>query len=129
MLAEATERLAQAVEKTVPGWVERCVRSRSADAPLGDAPEEAARWAAASIRDLGGRTPLEVLRIAVRYPTAVLKEAGVPPVERDDFSRERFPDDVYDLTPMSFGDVSPELADVGIVWGAARAMDHRRSHS
>lgn len=129
MLAEATERLAVAVEQTVPGWVERCVRSRSPDAPVGDAPAEAARWAAAAIRDLGGRTPLQVLRTAVRYPTAVLKAAGVPPVERDEFSRERFPDDVYDLTPMSFADVAPELAELGIVWGAARAMEHRRSHS
>lgn len=127
--ADAAEALAAAVERDLPGWVERCVRSRSSSAPLGDAPAAAASWAAGALRDLRGRTPLEVLRAAVRFPTEVLAAAGVPQVERDDFARERFPDDVYGLTPASFAEVSPEAGELALVWGAARVIEHKQAHS
>ena len=71
-------------------------------------------------------TPLTLLRQAVRYPTRVLQDAGVPPVVRDRFSEEAFPDDLYDLSPASFADFSPDLAELGIRWGAAKAFEHRR---
>ncbi len=32
-----------------------------------------------------------------------------------------FPDDDYDLTPASFGDLDPALHEPGLVWGAAKA--------
>jgi hypothetical protein len=73
-------------------------------------------------------TPLALLRQAVKYPTEVLRSAGVPPVERDRFSVEAFPDDDYDLSPISFADVDPALADAGIAWGAAKAFAHKRRH-
>jgi hypothetical protein len=73
-------------------------------------------------------TPLALLRRAVRYPTEVLRSAGVPPVERDRFSIEAFPDDDYDLSPTSFADVDPALAEAGIAWGAAKAFAHKRRH-
>jgi hypothetical protein len=73
-------------------------------------------------------TPLTLIRGAVRYPTAVLKAAGVPPVERDRFAIAAFPDDDYDLTPASFADVDPALAEPGIAWGAAKAFEHKRRH-
>ncbi|MCU1353816.1 MAG: hypothetical protein JWM05_3025, partial [Acidimicrobiales bacterium] len=65
--------------------------------------------------------PLAVVRGAVRYPTAVLRAAGVPPVVRDAFGERAFPDDDYDLTPAAFGDLDPSLQELGIVWGAAKA--------
>ena len=46
--------------------------------------------------------------------------AGVPPVVRDSFAEEVFPDDVYDLAPASFADVDPGLAEPGIEWGRPR---------
>jgi hypothetical protein len=73
--------------------------------------------------------PLAILRDATRYPTEVLRAEGVTPVERDDFQRERFPDDVYDLVPTSFADFGPEVADAGIAWGAVKAWTHRQRHS
>ena len=73
-------------------------------------------------------TPLAILRTAVRYPTEVLVAAGVPPVERDSFSQRAFPDDIYDLTPATFADVDPALAEAGIAWGAAKAFEHKRRH-
>jgi hypothetical protein len=74
--------------------------------------------------------PLAVIRRAVRFPTAVLRAAGVPPVVRDEFAERAFPDDVYGLSPAAFADVDPRLHDPGIVWGAAKAHAHlsRRQH-
>ena len=74
-------------------------------------------------------TPLTLLRSAVRYPTRVLQQAGVPPVERDPIQVRLLPDDLYDLSPASFADVDPSLAEPGMVWGAAKALAHRRRHA
>jgi hypothetical protein len=71
-------------------------------------------------------TPLALLRQAVRYPTAVLRQAGAPPVPRDRFAQQAFPDDLYDLSPATWGDVDPDLTELGIAWGAAKAFEHRR---
>lgn len=73
-------------------------------------------------------TPLEVVRHAVSYPSEVLARAGVPPVVRGRFEQERFPDDVYGLTPASLAAVDPSLAELALAWGAAKAMAHRRRH-
>ena len=74
-------------------------------------------------------TPLSLLREAVRYPTEVLRRAGVEPVgERDDVRVRLFPDDVYDLSPAAFADVDPRLTEPGLVWGAAKAYEHLRRH-
>ena len=73
-------------------------------------------------------TPLSLLRSAVRYPTQVLEEAGVPPVERDPIQERLLPGDIYDLSPARFADVDPALAEPGMVWGAAKALAHRRRH-
>ena len=73
-------------------------------------------------------TPLTLLREAVVYPAAVLREGRVPPVERDEFSRTRLPDDDYDLAPATFADVDPSLHELGLVWGAAKAWTHKQRH-
>jgi hypothetical protein len=68
------------------------------------------------------------VRGAVSYPTEVLREAGVAPVPRDPFVSERFPDDPYGLTPASLQTLRPDLGELAIAWGAAKAMAHRRRH-
>jgi hypothetical protein len=73
-------------------------------------------------------TPLALVRHAVRYPTEVLQAAGVPGVERDRFAEAAFPNDVYGLSPASFADIDPALADVALSWGAAKAFEHKRRH-
>lgn len=132
--------LAAAVEAALPGWVERSVRSR-ADADVDpDAVADAARRArqevGAAVRalleadvDQQWTTPLALLRGAVRYPTEVLAAAGVAPVERDPVQVDLYPDDVYDLSPASFGDIDPALAEPGMMWGAAKAYAHMRRHA
>ena len=138
--------LADAVEVALPGWVERSVvrimaawLGRAPDADVLEAAHDAGRRAAtevgAEVRalleadiDEQWTTPLSLLRAAVRFPTAVLRDAGVPPVERDPFRERLEPDDLYDLSPASFADVDPALAEPGMVWGAAKALAHRRRH-
>jgi hypothetical protein len=78
--------------------------------------------------DAQATTPLALLRAAVRYPTAVLVAAGVPEVQRDAFAEAAFPADVYDLTPATFADIDPALAEAGLAWGAAKAWTHKRRH-
>ncbi len=143
--AAIAKALADAVEEALPRWVERSVRRRMADAgrtpdadveaALASAGERAAAEVGAAVRilvftdiDAQPTTPLSLLRGAVRYPAAVLRDAGVPPVERDEVQERLFPDDVYDLTPASFADVDPALAEPGLAWGAAKAFLHIRRH-
>ena len=138
--------LADAVEVALPGWVERSVArimaawlGRAPDADVLEAARHAGRRAAAEVgaevralleADIDDQwtTPLSLLRAAVRFPTAVLQEAGVPPVERDPFRERLEPADLYDLSPASFADVDPALTEPGMVWGAAKALAHRRRH-
>jgi hypothetical protein len=144
-IAPHARALADGIDAALPGWVERSV-ARLMVAWLGEVPDgvaEAARAAGEAARaEIGGEaralleadideqagTPLTVLRRAVRYPTLVLRAAGVPPVERDRFAAAAFPDDDYDLCPGSWADVDPGLTDLGIAWSAAKAFEHKRRH-
>ncbi|UDY34597.1 hypothetical protein [Dermatobacter hominis] len=144
-LAAYATQLADAVDAVIEDWVRRCVDGACARA--GVVPDDEVRRAtddaARSCRaEVGARlralfeldvdeqrgTPLQVLRDAVRYPTAVLAAAGVPGVGRDDFDRRAFPDDLYGLTPAGFADVDPSLQEPGLTWGAAKAHVHLRRH-
>ena len=128
--------LADAIEAVLPRWIERCVLSRGGSAAatasaVSDAVAEVVpemRALLAADVDAQWTTPLALLRGAVRYPTAVLRAEGVGVVERDDFSRDRFPDDVYGLTPSSWADVDEALVEVGVAWGAAKAFVHKARH-
>lgn len=139
--------LADGIEAALPGWVVACV-ARVVLAVTGAGPDAAtaAASAAAGVKageDVGKEvrtllaadidtqisTPLAIIRsAAVRYPTEVLRQAGIPPVERDPFAVRAFPADIYDLSPASFADLSPDLVDAGIAWGAAKAFVHKQRH-
>ena len=67
-------------------------------------------------------TPLEVVRTAVREPTEVLRDLGVPPVVRDEFDERHLPDDDYDLTLRAVGDLGdPDLGPELLAWGLAKS--------
>jgi hypothetical protein len=136
----ATE-LAAAVELALEPWVVRTVESRCRDAGhvVDDGVRAAAHDAGRRCRDeVGGAvrellatdpddqrgSPLALLRGATRYATEVLRQLGVPPVERDEFAESAFAEDVYDLSPASFADVDPALHEPGLMWGAAKAHIH-----
>ncbi|MGD9753782.1 MAG: hypothetical protein AB7W59_22525 [Acidimicrobiia bacterium] len=133
------EELVDAVDAVLAGWVRAAVADRwrqfhraepTAEVEA-DAERAAARARAEIVSSLGEllrldaeeqwTNPLALLRRAARYATEVLQRAGVPPVVRDRFAEQAFPDDVYDLVPASFADVDPSLHEPGLVWGAAKA--------
>ncbi len=142
---EQARALADGIEATLPRWVERSVE-RLLVGHLGSADPgvmaEARAAGQRAVADVGPRlrsllaadidaqttNPLSILRQAVRYPTEVLRRAGVPPVQRDRFAEQHFPDDLYDLTPTSFADVDPSLFEAGIAWGASKAWLHKQRH-
>ncbi len=72
--------------------------------------------------------PLALARRAVPYATAVLVAVGAPTPARDALDIRAFPDDLYQLSPARFADIDPDLHDLGLAWGAARALVHRRRH-
>lgn len=138
-LAAYAEALAGAVDAALAGWVERVVRVRWVQWREVDPPEDivaAARRAGAGARlevmprlrellatdvDDQRSNPLALIRLAARHATEVLRQAGMPPLERDADARRLFPDDLYDLTPATFSDLDPSVHEPGLVWGAAKA--------
>lgn len=141
-LARYAAALADGVQAALPGWVERSVERVHVEKllrrPSADVREAATRAGRDAAADVGGRVrallavdideqrtgPLALVRQAVPYPTEVLRAAGVPPVDRDEFAARQFPDDVYDLAPVSFGELDADLQETGLVWGAAKAHVH-----
>ena len=153
-LVAAGLALADAVAVALPEWVVGCVasvldaydaaggvllpsagpraavltRADAAGAAAAHEVGEAVRALARTDVDEMRTTPMAIVRQAVVVPTAVLAEAGVPPVERDRFASERFPADVYGLTPGSLALVDPALRAPAAAWGVAKAAAHRARH-
>lgn len=144
-LARYAGALADGLEAALPGWVVDSVTRvmaawrGSVDPVVAAAAAEAGDRAAAEVGpvlrrllasdiDEQATTPLAVFRGAVRYPTGVLRAAGAPPVGRDRFAEAAFPDDTYDLSPASFADIHPDLGELGLAWGAAKAFVHKARH-
>lgn len=138
-------RLADGIEAHLGDWVKRTVAETAAQAGRDPADFEVAANQAASVAvvdvakavrvlletdvDRQPTTPLALLRRAVSYPTQVLVANDVALPERPEFDVRSFPDDLYGLTPATFGDIAPELHELGLEWGAAKAYVHlcRRS--
>jgi hypothetical protein len=144
-LAAYAQVLAEGIGRALPGWVVRSVTdvmtafSGAAPAAVREAAVEAGARAQADLApavrrlldsdvDQQTTTPLALVREAVRYPTEVLHQVGVPPVARDAFAARAFPDDRYDLTPASLADLDPDLAEPALAWGAAKAFVHKQRH-
>jgi hypothetical protein len=140
LLASYAEALADGVEQALPGWVAAAVARRLPGAELAgwredieDAGREAASDVGPRVRELlrldvdeQWTNPLTLIRSAIRYPNRILTAAGAPEVLRDRQAARFLPEDVYDLAPAAFADLDPDLHDVGIGWGAAKAHIHLR---
>lgn len=141
-LDAAGAAIVEGVERCAPEWVVASVTRivdawGRLDAPARADAIAAARAAAvpatqrvvAQLRDLFGRdaaeqrtTPLQLVRSLVATPTAVLRDAGVPAVERDSFEERAFPEDTYDLSPRTLADLGdPDLGPLLLAWGLAKA--------
>lgn len=139
--------LFDAVSSAVPTWIVARVEAVLADSSTGDHATVRARMdeiVDATMghvrRELGAllaldvdeqrSNPLHVLRAATRHATAVMGDAGVAPVRRDEFDSSVMPDDVYAIGPLTWRDLSDEVHDAGIGWGAWKAatvLERRRS--
>jgi hypothetical protein len=137
--AQIGASLADQVIAALPLWVEQCVR-RFVEDPDTDAIADAATSAIATIEeplrtllatdiDQQRGTPLNVIRQAVSFPTEVIAALNIEPVIRDPFAERSFPEDLYDLSPASWSDIDPSLADIGLRWSVAKAFLHRQRHS
>lgn len=138
-LARYASALADALDAALPRWVERVTAQRwqawqgSPPPPaLVDAARAAGAQAGADLSpvlrellatdvDAQRTNPLAIIRRGVAYATSVLREAGVPPVQRDPDAERIFPEDLYDLSPAAFADLGPSVHEPGLVWGAAKA--------
>ncbi len=149
LLRRTGEEIVTGVERALPGWA-HAQAERIVDAwghHEGDerreildraraAGEEAARRIAAELQDVIERdpddhrvTPLQVVRTAYQEVTVVLREAGIPPVERDEFAERSFPDDDYGFAPDTLEDLGDEdLAPLHLAWGVAKATVHKARH-
>lgn len=141
VLASYALNLSAEVRRLVPVWVRQAIARLAAghasDSAIVEAGDRAVHQCEQRVlapmdkllmTDIDSQTsnPLSLLRGAAELPTEQLQLLGVPVVQRDRFAIERFPDDVYDLTPASFADIGAELHEPGLVWGAAKAHVHLR---
>lgn len=143
---EYAEALLSATTLAMPKWVRRSVETvaKTAGVSLTDSADVIDVAAADATTLVSGRlralfdtdvdrqrtNPLEILRGAVPYPTSVLVGLGVQPLSRHQFETERFPDDIYGLTPATWADIDESLYEPGIIWGAWKAktiLDRRRA--
>ena len=67
------------------------------------------------------RGPLELFQDAVRFPTAVLQEAGVAAVPGTRPPATALPGDLYDLAPASSQELGEDVWGAHLAWGAAKA--------
>lgn len=142
---EEAAALYEAIARSLAPYVEELVigRLREAFGDVTDAQRDAARHAGlVAAREVDARlaallatdideqrsTPLAELRRVVPYATEVLERFEVPPRTRDRYLEQRFPDDRYGLTPASMSVLGADVEELAIVWGAAKAMAHRRRH-
>jgi len=146
-MRSAARELVDGAERLIPAWavagVERILVAwdrldadelRSARERAVTAGADAARRVAEELRALFDRdvveqaaTPLQIVRSAIREPTAVLVSLGIPAVARDPFDERAHPEDRYDLVPRSLADLGdPDLGAALLVWGMAKAKLLRR---
>lgn len=125
------DQLISALEVALPKWVAR-VAPGVDPAPIVAETLVAIRALLLLDVDEQRTTPLAVIRdVAVSLLGDALRTAGVTPPGRttlDPFLVERFPSDVYGLTPSGWAEIDHDLVGPGIAWGAAKAYVHRRRH-
>ena len=95
---------------------------------LAAALEEGSEWLDVSLRNLFAvppasqrRSPLELFREAMRFPTEALAVAGVEPVARDHGERDFLPGDLYGLAPGTSRELGERAWRAHLAWGVTKA--------
>jgi hypothetical protein len=137
-LGPYSQALFDAVVDAVPSWITRRLHEIAQLAPSGDKGtvlNEATHVAQQTqhfVRnhlyqllsqdvDVQRSNPLHILRQSNSIATAVLQSAHIPPVHRDEFDKSALPDDIYAIGPHTWRDLSEEVHEAGITWGAWKA--------
>ena len=130
--------LFMAVIHAVPSWVARRMLEIashggvSAGADFMDAIESVSRE---TVQQLSGDllallatdvdqqrfNPLQVIREANVFANESLATLGVPVPRRDEFDAQVMPHDHYAVGPLTWKDLSEDVHDAGITWGAWKA--------
>ena len=133
---EYSARLLTAVDGVFDAWIARLVSTAMATAGRAEPTAEQVRTVTEEARNIGmtglrdllsvdaeqqRSNPLAVLRSATQPVSRFLEDEGCTPVERDEFSRRSFPDDMFGLAPATWADLDPSLVEPGLEWGAWKA--------
>ena len=141
-MAEGAERIVDGVDRLAAAWVVRAVM-RIVDA-WGRLTPDARTATIAAARDAGEvartrvvrelreffavdvaeqrTTPLAIVRTLRTDATEVLRAAGIPEVERDEFDTRAFPDDIYGIVPLSIAELGDdELGGALLAWGLGKS--------
>ena len=126
--AALLDAVAAAVGPWIRGRVTQLAADRMSDAQVESIVAAVSDRAMVDLRallsldvELQRANPLHVLRSAAAVATSALRAADVPPVQRDAVESESMPDDVYALGPFTWRDLSEDVHDAGITWGAWKA--------
>ena len=65
--------------------------------------------------------PLQVLRDSTASVSVAMQECGIPVPHRDEFEVRAMPHDIYGIGPLTWRDMSDDVHDAGINWGAWKA--------
>jgi hypothetical protein len=65
--------------------------------------------------------PLQVLRDSTSAVSEAMLKAGIPLPQRDQFEVRAMPNDIYSIGPITWRDLSEDVHDAGITWGAWKA--------
>lgn len=122
--------LMAAVENAAPQWIRRRLSEIADGAPVDidgvvprvvhDMTSELFALLQSDV-DEQRDNPLHVLRRATRSASQALRAAGVAVPVRDEFEVRAMPDDIYAIGPLTWRDLSDEVHDAGISWGAWKA--------
>jgi hypothetical protein len=133
-----SQALFDAVIHAVPVWITRRIHEIVQMAPSGDkesvlsevtqVAQQTQYFVSQHLQQLLGQdvdaqrsNPLHILRRSTAIATKVLQLAQIPFVHRDEFDTSALPDDVYAIGPLTWRDLSEEVHEVGITWGAWKA--------
>jgi hypothetical protein len=122
--------LMSAVETAAPGWIRRRLIEISGPVSVDieatvktvvdDMTQELYQLLRRDVDDQR-ENPLHVLRRATRSANRALADAGVTAPARDEFEVRAMPDDVYSIGPLTWRDLSDDVHEAGITWGAWKA--------
>jgi hypothetical protein len=65
--------------------------------------------------------PLQVLRDSTTVVSDAMVKVGIPFPHRDQFEVRAMPNDIYSIGPITWRDLSEDVHDAGITWGAWKA--------